>query len=225
MQWPSTVTRGKIGAGKSAGAIDRPGLPVQIVIRKIDLQHGTCEEAFRILPVNAERAQNKPRVPGITSGIGPGYFTPDAITDKPSIQCQTTICRLEGEATAAARGGSILIEEGRQVGEVVKQRRCTCCQIISDRIQNGIFLTNSDVHNPELTQCHPIRIKPVPDQCGVIRIVGIGNGAYPDFLPCIPVIRIERLLRIFQHDIFIIGDCHDDFILTRRLAEPDLIGT
>ena len=127
------MTRGKIGANKPAGAIDRPGFPIQIVVRKVDLQHGTCEEVFRILPVNAERAQNKPRVSGIASGIGSGYLTPDAITDKPSIQCQATVCRLEGEATAAARGGSILFEEGRQVGEVIKQRRCACCQILSDR--------------------------------------------------------------------------------------------
>ena len=75
---PGVVARGKIGARKPAGAINRVGradLSRPIMIREIKLQHRPRKEVFGIFPVNAERAQNRLCdrfcVAGLAAGPGP----------------------------------------------------------------------------------------------------------------------------------------------------------
>ena len=59
--------------------------------------------------------------------------------NKPAIQCQAAICRLEVKATTAARCGSIQFKERGQAGLIVDQRRCACFDELSDRAQDGII--------------------------------------------------------------------------------------
>ena len=60
----------------------------------------------------------------------------------------------------------------------------------------------------------------------MVQVYDLRTALYFNFLPCVPVIRIEHQALFFQHGIFIVGERHnDEHLLPRRPAEPDPIGT